>query len=247
MKKLFLNFLLITVFMAPPLTCCSRGRAEIPTKSFVKITKLIKILKCSEKTKKCTQEELRWTASGLAVQLTRQHNTILTAGHICDSNLKNVPDNIKKIEMEISILDYNNSEHKADIVLYTLHTGTTADLCILESKSLNVPKIAFSRSAPKIGDDVIAMSSPYGVYHPPTVPIFKGVFSGNKDVTTSIVTVPSSPGSSGGPVLNLKYQIVGVIFAVHMHFPNVTLITNHEITKDFLNVAKKILKNNQTK
>jgi hypothetical protein len=248
MQKLFLNLLFITCILSSG-ACYSNIHRTIPTRAFVKITKSIKISKCSEKTKKCVQEKAYFTASGISIKILKGKNTILTAGHICDLDVDytKFSKEVKKVEMDIFILDYRGSLHKANTILYTLNTKNTSDLCVLESKTLDIPKVKFSKTKPKIGDDITALSSPYGIYHPPTVPIFKGVFSGDKDSTTSIVTVPSNPGSSGGPVLNLKHQVIGAIFAVHIHFPNVTLISRYETTKEFLDVVKKLMRRKEVK
>ena len=78
------------------------------------------------------------------------------------------------------------------------------------------------------------LGAPFGVFHPPTVPIFKGIYSGVVSTTSALATFPVAPGSSGGVVLNLSNKIVGVVYAVHPGLNQISMITNHQKTREFL-------------
>ena len=246
MKNLFLYIVCFLLFLPTP-ACTSLVKAKIPIESFVKVHKEVKVLRCPEKAKVCYESTSGFIGSGSSVYLTNNKNTILTAGHLCHTEMNSIPKDIKKIEVSLSVIDHTNTSHKADIIIYSLDNMPAADLCMLEVKTLNIPKIKLSKEPPEPGDDVIALAAPSGIYHPPTVPIFKGVYSGVRDKVSSIATFPATFGSSGGPVLNKKGHLLGAIYAVHLSAPNITLITNYSSTKMFLQISKKVLLSSQTK
>ena len=119
------------------------------------------------------------------------------------------------------------------------------DLCSIYILSHNkpMPKIPISKKRPITGEEVVAMSAPLGIYHPPVVPLLQGRFSGDlPNSHTSIVTVPSEPGSSGAPVLNEDRQIIGVIYAVNSAFNHVTLSVKHSTVRDFVKYSLKVFR-----
>ena len=87
------------------------------------------------------------------------------------------------------------------------------------------------------------MAAPAGIYHPPTVPILEGRYSGPlPGGIAGIVTVPAKPGASGALILTEDYKILGLIFAVSINFEHVTLIVDYETTRDFIKLSLKALK-----
>ena len=96
--------------------------------------------------------------------------------------------------------------------------------------------------SPIIGDELVYMGAPLGVYHPPVVPIFRGIYSGDLDASASMVTFPAAGGSSGGPVFNSQNRIVGVVFAANRGFHHISLVTNHRALMLFLRNSKKKFK-----
>ena len=213
------------------------------SKSFVKVFRELNILKCKEG-KKCVLGTFRSTGSGASVMVHKKYNTILTAGHLCIPNVS-VEEfgHVKTFSMSIAILNYKNEIRPAEIIskMITVDEKDKSDLCMLYVHDLKIPKLKLSQKPPQIGDKVIAMSAPGGVYHPPVVPMFSGLYSGDINNSTSMVTVSSSPGSSGGPVMNSSYEVVGIIYAVFVHHKQVTLMNNHKITKSFVDSIKKII------
>ena len=104
--------------------------------------------------------------------------------------------------------------------------------------TLKVPKVKFSRKSPEIGQDLLYVGAPKGIYHPPTVPIFKGTFSGDINAAAALVTFPATGGSSGSAVLNEENRIIGVVFAANRDFHHVSLITSHKSFLLFIKQAR---------
>ena len=229
--------------------CYSYSKKNVPpTTSFVKIYNKLTIKECIKsnsnkeyKTKKtCTKGEWISSASGIIVDISSDFPIVLTAGHIC---YMPGPQGVKSYENSIVTLNYKGQSYPSEVIIFTLEdTGdTTADLCLLRVPDLPGKGVSLSAKAPSVGERLRTMAAVRGIYHPPVVPIFEGIFSGNLDQTSAMVTIPAAPGASGAAVLNSNNEIVGVIYAVSGLHPNVTLMTEFEVTKKFILNAYKLL------
>jgi hypothetical protein len=209
-----------------------------PTKSFVKIFHTINIVSCEDKHKdECPTGLHTSTGSGMSIDLFKNFITVITAGHVCDVRpTKKIKDSIQTI----TVLDHKKQMHQAwpMAINHDDQDGKT-DICILWVPTLNVKKIKFSIISPKLGEELYFIGAPMGIYHPPTVPIIRGTFSGDVNKSSSMVTIPATGGSSGGAVLNKNNRIVGIIFASNIGFHHVTLMTNHRAFRKFLLQVKK--------
>lgn len=223
---------------------------EPPTDLFVKIFKQLEIKICSKKEKnKCEIKKLQSTGSGLIIKISKNKEVVLTAGHVCNSkdqiSFENFKNN-KEISYSwiefITVLDRNKRIHQGHVILDTHLSDGFPDLCALYVPSLKYlsknSNIEISKKAPKIGEEVIYIGAPLGIYHPPTALILKGIFSGNIDKNAALISAPSAPGASGSVILSKDFKIYGVLFAVHPDFNSATIITSFEETKKFLEKVK---------
>jgi len=88
-------------------------------------------------------------------------------------------------------------------------TDKELDLVILRFDANNLPFLTLSEETPKVGNQVYAIGNPEGL----TNTLSDGLVSGIRKVdNTTIVqtTAPISQGSSGGPLLNSKGEVIGV-------------------------------------
>ena len=209
-----------------------------PTESFVKIIHNTYILSCvDEKDKRCPVGVHSSSGSGMAIHLVKGRMTVLTAGHVCDSQPS---DKIKESYQTTKVIDYKGNMHQAWPVLISFNDQIgNSDLCLLWVPSLEVKKVKISKKAPEIGQEIYYIGAPAGVYHPPTVPIFKGIYSGLVDSSSALATFPVTGGSSGGAVLNFNNSIIGVVFARNADFHHISLISNYRSLIVFLEMAKK--------
>ena len=115
------------------------------------------------------------------------------------------------------------------------------DACALFVPSLSGDKVHISKIAPTVGDRLLAMSAPAGIYHPPTVLLLDGIYSGTIDASSSLVSIPAMGGSSGSGVLNSKLELVGILYAVNHKFRHATVITRYNATINFINNVKSLL------
>ena len=236
-KILFLSFLLNGLACNPvyPKVKCNRS-LNPPTSSYVKIFSQVTVLECKEKGK-CPLGAFRSTGSGINIKLSKKETTVLTAGHVCASP---IDDKILKYSYSVEVEDVSGNMHQAWVVMTSLaNSKGSPDMCVLWVPTLEGPAVEFSKNPPKVGDFVYYIGSPAGVFHPPTVPIFSGFYSGNIDPSTSMSTAPAFGGSSGSSLLTGDNKVIGVIWAVHPHFHHVTLSTSYKASKAFLDMARK--------
>ncbi|MDC1221215.1 serine protease [Salibacteraceae bacterium] len=102
----------------------------------------------------------------------------------------------------------NNTITKYKIEGY-LAADQSVDLILLKVPSLNKPALPMAPEAVTPGQQVYVIGSPKGL--PAT--ISDGIVSGMRDFAgykLIQMTAPISPGSSGGPVMNSKGQLIGI-------------------------------------
>lgn len=239
-----LNMFSITFFCLLLVSCtATRVNSKIhnpPTKSFVKIIHNTHIFSCVDKNdKNCPIGSHSITGSGMAVQIVPGKMTVLTAGHVCDSQPS---EKVKDSRQLVTVLDYKGNIHQAWPVLVSFNDQMGAsDLCILWVPSLEVTKVHISNRPPIIGDEIYYVGAPAGVYHPPTVPIFKGIYSGPVNSSSSLATFPVIGGASGSAALNFDNKIIGVVFARNARFHHISLLSNYKSFTIFIDMAKQEL------
>ena len=248
--KLFKHLMIIAFVFT--LFGCSKSCAKITnstnnfsnnTNGFVQVFQTTRIFSCTAGVKDCPIGEFTQTGSGIKINLVKSENMVLTAGHVCDTQPSK---KIDKFSQTIAVRDTQENVHQAWPINISFHNpgGDTGDLCLLWVPSLKEVKAAnFSfHVGPKVGDDIYYLGAPKGIFHPPTVPIFKGTYSGKLDDSSSIITAPAIGGSSGGPVFNKHHKIIGVVFAANREFHHISLMVNYEVLKSFLIESKKKFK-----
>lgn len=245
-KKINIFFVVLGFLIAGcTLTRVSSHGNQMPTKSFVKILHTTSIKSChNESDPNCPIGDHGIMGSGMAVSVFKGQMTVLTAGHVCDTQPD--PKLIKEHYQTIQVLDFENKLHQAWVIHMTMDDQVSnGDLCLLWVPTLQVKKAKISIFRPKIGDELYYIGAPLGIYHPPTVPIFKGIYSGKISASAAMVTFPAISGSSGSAVFDKNNRIVGVLFAANISFHHITIITTHESLKLFLLQAKRKFSNTQ--
>lgn len=99
------------------------------------------------------------------------------------------------------------------IARYAEMLSTTVDLAILPSVGARAPALSLASAPPPVGEQVIVIGAPEGL----TNTVSDGIVSAIRKVETRQllqITAPISPGSSGGPVLNKRGEVVGVSVSI---------------------------------
>ena len=215
---------------------------KFPVKSFVKIRKTLHIKECKKmnmSTPCIKGEKFRSIGSGVSIGMSDGGSLIVTAGHVCQTELSpQTASLIEDHEVIIEAINLKNTKRKSIIVSSVL-VNSGPDLCLLYAGGLKTEGVLLSENAPKVGDKVYNIAAPAGIFHPPTVPILQGIFSGPLNKYNSMITIPAVGGSSGSAIIDEDMRLVGILFATHPAFNTVTLCSSYDTTVIFLNHALK--------
>ena len=133
------------------------------------------------------------------------------------------------------ILNNSDIEYKIDGYV---GLDKSVDLILLKVSMLNKPAIKFALTTASIGQKVYVIGSPQGL--PAT--ISDGIISGMRDFEGNKLlqmTASISPGSSGGPVLNSKGELIGISVSQLTEGQNL----NFAIPKSYLQILLDSKKN----
>ena len=186
--------------------------------------------------KNCIYEECEETftlisGSGSVVALNGK-KLVLTAAHVCeDLSATIVADAVKfnfvtfLMATDLRLNTYVLSPTKIDHSL---------DLCLLTTQqSLLPPGLVLSTKKPELGQKVINIAAPAGIFMEELVPIVEGRYSGTA-WSNAAYTIPAMGGSSGSPIVDFEGKLVGVLHSVHRTFPFFSLSPTFEDLWQFL-------------
>jgi len=196
---------------------------------------MFSIDKCKKDTI-CKISTFTSVGSGISIGMHKGGSVILTAGHMCYVSMN------RKYAVTI---ESAQKVLKAENILGEIETGSVIsmtsgdmdprDLCMLYVPNLKTKGVKISSRPPKVGEEVISLSAPVGIFHPPTFPILMGLFSGMiPGGPNAMTTIPAIGGSSGSGVLNEKMALVGILYATAQKFNHVSLISNYYETMSFI-------------
>lgn len=214
-----------------------------PVRSYTKILHTVEIVKCTPQFEAmCPKGEHMSMGSGLIVNLIEDETIIITAGHVCQSEVEERM--IAEHRQSVSVVDYTGKIHQAHIIKSSQDNGKGAvDMCALWVPTLKQNGIKFSMFEPKVGQEVYYIGSPAGIFHPPVAPVLIGIYSGITDASNAMITAPATGGSSGSVIMDLNNRMIGVLWAVHPDFHHATIVTNWRASAIFLDqVIKKFKK-----
>lgn len=132
-----------------------------------------------------------------------------------------------------SYADIRTVEGSSFNVKHVVAMSEENDLAMLEidTDHKNFSYLNVSSILPKPGDKVVVIGTPQGMAHT----ISDGIVSGLRDVDGDPryvqVTAPISSGSSGGPLLNMKGEVIGVATMSHRYGQNLNFCVAGEKIK----------------
>ena len=198
------------------------GQPSLPTDSYLLIQHESSVPLCQGKL--CDIVSRTQLGSGFVVHNTANSSWALTAGHVCSPPSTAVKSAVRAV-----------SQGKVLESVEVVYIFPKVDLCILLIHGAKIPPVSVSLTPPKRGDLSYALTSPFGIYDANLVPQFSGFYSGQTSGTMSpqaptppkldAYTIPSRPGSSGGPIFNANGQLIGMVVMAHPAFENFSLAT----------------------
>jgi S1-C subfamily serine protease len=177
------------------------------------------------------QEALRITGSGIVL---KSNGIILTSLHVIDN-----ADTIT-----VGLKDGRGFDAKI------IARDSFSDLAVLKIPAEGLPAAVFGDpSTLRLGDWVVAIGNQFGLGHTATQGIVSGLGREAKGFEKSFgartgqlrfiqTDAPINPGSSGGPLLNLKGEVIGVNTFIRDDAQNIAFAVPSDIAKA---VAEKLL------
>jgi serine protease Do len=148
------------------------------------------------------QMPVRGIGSGFIV---RSDGVILTNAHVVDG--------AKEVDVKLT----DKRELKAKVI----GVDRRSDVAVLKVDAQNLPTVKLGKAADvKVGQWVVAIGSPFGFENSVTQGIVSAKFRNLPDETyvPFIQTdVPVNPGNSGGPLVDLNGDVVGINSQIYSH------------------------------
>ena len=192
-------------------SCFENNFVNAPRESFVKLMVLT--------------PQFISSGSGVIIRHVDNYNTIiLTAGHMCDHNI-----------LEMKVLDLNENVYNA----VGFVRSSLDDLCaVVVSDNIKAPDIKVTNPSIEIGEHIYNIAAPMGIHAPNMSLMFDGYYEGNVNLpeekyALSLYSIPGKGGSSGSPIFNSNWEIIGIISRGVEEFSHIMMATSPERTKMF--------------
>lgn len=221
---LFLAFSTLNCLTTPPVFK-KYATSKLPIDSFIFISKKIKVEIClinEQGVKMCEVNNAGKVGSGFVVITKNDLAYVMTAAHVCGSYL-GIPDmfQVTTLEENLELLDMEGRTYQGKVV----SADEIKDICLIEiENTYHLPRVKLSSKDPKIGDKILNIAAPAGVYQNGAVPIYEGYYSGilslKKNLSAPVLqffaySIYAMGGSSGSMVLNERGELIGLIHSRH--------------------------------
>tara|TARA_Y100000296_G_C5130768_1_gene235421 strand:- start:274 stop:1122 length:849 start_codon:yes stop_codon:yes gene_type:complete len=252
-----LKALLVTLFYIVLLSCSNvkHNPPKLISETFTYLTAHVRVEICgltkNRKLKCLKLDPLRYRASGSVIKHIKEHSYILTVAHFCNINrdkiIEAATDSVinesffksvrnVRVDILIEILDGTGFTRIGKII----STNNLLDICVLETDRINVKAIKLGAVEPVYGETLWNLSSPLGIVVPNSVPILKGIFSGEVNLNAgrkvSVITdLPAVAGMSGSPLINQNGKMVGMVYATIQKFRELSYAVKLKDLREFLN------------
>jgi S1-C subfamily serine protease len=142
---------------------------------------------------------------------------------------------VTHLGQKFTVIDYNGFKYEASVAAI----DKRFDLCLLEVRSVLIkhPILKVAKNSPKRGELAYNMAAPHGIVFPRMVLTFDGYFTGYSPEGYAMYSMPTKPGSSGSPIMNIRNELIGNIFAGYRSMENIGVASPLMAIKVFLKNA----------
>ena len=203
------------------------SKEQLPRKSYLFVKKILKLKKCQKTS--CSSDTYISVGSGFVIKKTALGSFALTAAHVCENGVEETEE--LKVSGTIKVQTLDGRYYKAEI----LSKDREIDVCLLFVEDLveGIEEVTIADEAPREGDKVINIASPFGIHYQNVVPIFDGRFIGRTKFK-DFYTIPAAPGSSGSMIINKDGELVGLLHSVFIGMNQIVVSVNYEALKQFI-------------
>tara|TARA_Y100001980_G_C14555996_1_gene345987 strand:- start:7398 stop:8222 length:825 start_codon:yes stop_codon:yes gene_type:complete len=171
---------------------------------------------------------------------------MVTAGHVCEE-FESFSNDVAQAMTSFNFgpLDQLTLEARKTILVYDIFGNKylvkdtiyshpdKPDICLFNIDRPFPSSIQLSNEEPVLGDNITNIAVPFGIFGIKTIPIFQGIYSGQKNKNNHVYTLPAGPGSSGSPVL-LNNKLIGIIHSVDRRIHQISYGTPVNIIRNVL-------------
>ena len=202
-------------------------KKQLPRHSYLFVKKILNLKECTKD--KCSNDTYISIGSGFIIETTSLGSFALTADHVCANDFKETKE--VKISNQIKVQTLDGRHYIAEI----LSQDKNLDVCLLFVEDLvdGIEQIKIADKAPREGDKVINIASPFGIHYNNVVPIFEGRYIG-KVKFRDFYTIPAAPGSSGSMILNEDGELIGLLHSVFIGMNEIVVSVNYSSLKQFI-------------
>ena len=248
-----MNVHAISIIAALSLIRCTSASFPDERQSFVKIRKTLSIKICKNKRKnkrkkKVCEEvaEMKSSGSGAAIGKNSVGSFILTAQHVCkdiveDTRFVSFLEEVflsgkkrknKKLEFseKMTAIDIEGQTYLLD----TINGDEDRDICVMFAENMQLKPLRRRYTNLAAGEKIYNMAAPLGIFDRDLVPLFDGLYVGERDQYSAMYSLPATGGSSGSPILDENGRLVGMVHSVINGFRQIVISPRLEDMNEFL-------------
>ena len=159
---------------------------------------------------------------------------MITAGHVCLSILTGQI--LRELEFSTRVTYLAGDKLKEIKDIEVVKMDTVNDLCLLKKKNHGLTPLKLAKSV-SVGEDIRILGAPLGVFPMETDGKVMSLDSKHIDKELAgkiLLSAPAFGGNSGGPIINEKAEVIGVLVMGARIYPQISFAVHLDILKDFI-------------
>jgi len=177
--------------------------------------------------------------SAVLIKVERTNGDLVYGSGFFVNNRGDILTNYHVIESASSILIMTNEQNHYDAKIKAFEVR--ADMALLSSSTpfTESKPLVITETLPSVGTEVVVVGSPKAEFQS----VSNGIVAGVRDkggITAIQITAPISSGSSGGPVVNMQSEVIGISTAIRADAQNLNFAVSSKHLASFVAYAEKM-------